>query len=66
MFYLKIIILISAVLNTTSKKAGYIIMCVFHEKRNTTTTENAYFCNKAIKVSQFFSTFLSPVGLAHL
>lgn len=67
MFYLKIIILISAVLNTTSKEDGYVIMCAFYEKKNTTTTENIYFSNKEIKVSQFSSTFLSPgVGLAHL
>lgn len=33
MFYLKIIILISAVLNTTSKEDGYVIMCAFYEKK---------------------------------
>lgn len=53
MFYLKIIILISAVLNTTSKEAGYVIMCAFYEKRSTTATENTYFSNRVIKVSQF-------------
>lgn len=64
--FLKIIILISAVLNTTNKEAGYIIMCAFNEKRNTTTTENTYFSNKVIKVSQLFSIFLNLGGLAHL
>lgn len=55
MFYFKIIIPISAVLNTASKEAGSVIMCLLWKKKYYYYWKYLYLCDNLIKASQFSS-----------